>query len=271
MNGHRSGGGGRGSGGGGGVSAGGEHGSGGGGPSRASPGDAHPAGTSARERMLERVRRAAERRMAAPHPGALEPGEPEEPRAGVEAEEPVAAQGARKSRAGVEREEAGPRRRHDDAGLFAARFREAGGQVEIFSGAAEATRWLEEWAGAFSGTATAADLPASLRPDLPELPPTRAGLGVSLAVAAAADTGSLLLDSAGGRALQLLPETHLVWVPRDRIVRSLQEALESELPGQASTLALHSGPSKSADMGGELVRGVHGPGRVVAAILPALP
>jgi L-lactate dehydrogenase complex protein LldG len=33
-----------------------------------------------------------------------------------------------------------------------------------------------------------------------------------------------------------------------------------------AALALHSGPSKSADIGRILVRGVHGPGRLVAAV-----
>jgi len=38
-------------------------------------------------------------------------------------------------------------------------------------------------------------------------------------------------------------------------------------PALPTALGLHSGPSKSADIGQVLVRGVHGPGRVVAVII----
>jgi len=42
----------------------------------------------------------------------------------------------------------------------------------------------------------------------------------------------------------------------------------TELKGQLpSAIALHSGPSKSADIGQVMVRGVHGPGRLIAAII----
>ena len=38
-----------------------------------------------------------------------------------------------------------------------------------------------------------------------------------------------------------------------------------------AALALHSGPSKSADIGQVMVTGVHGPGRVIAVVLDAWP
>ena len=87
---------------------------------------------------------------------------------------------------------------------------------------------------------------------------------------AAADTGSLVLPSDQGRAAQLLPPVHLVWVERDRVLPTLADALErAEAEGLPAALALHSGPSKSADIGQVLVTGIHGPGRVVAAVLAA--
>ncbi len=98
-------------------------------------------------------------------------------------------------------------------------------------------------------------------------PPSEAALGVSLAVGAAAQTGSLLLSSKEGRRPQLLPPVHLVWVHAPDVRTTLGDALEACRENLPATLALHSGPSKSADIGQILVTGVHGPGRIIAAIL----
>jgi L-lactate dehydrogenase complex protein LldG len=92
---------------------------------------------------------------------------------------------------------------------------------------------------------------------------------VSLAVGAAAQTGSLLLSSKEGRRSQLLPPVHLVWVRAEDVRTTLGEALQACREDLPATLALHSGPSKSADIGQILVTGVHGPGRIIAAILGA--
>jgi L-lactate dehydrogenase complex protein LldG len=102
---------------------------------------------------------------------------------------------------------------------------------------------------------------------LPAAPPANAALGVSAALLAAADTGTLILDSRDGRATQLLPPTHLVWIRESAIFESLAAALaelEHRLP---AAVGLHSGPSRSADIGRVLVTGVHGPGRVIAGIV----
>jgi L-lactate dehydrogenase complex protein LldG len=40
--------------------------------------------------------------------------------------------------------------------------------------------------------------------------------------------------------------------------------MKGDLP---SAIGLHSGPSRSADIGQVMVKGVHGPGRLVAVIL----
>lgn len=191
-------------------------------------------GRGPREAILARVREAVEGHEALDHPGALPFPDPED---GV-----------------VE--------------AFARRFRAAGGEVVELSGADEAARWLDELAAPLGSLAAGRDLPEALRPPLPDAPPSEADLGVSMARWAAADTGSLLLGPDGGRRGQLLPPVHLVWVRRDRIVATLAGALErareENLP---SALALHSGPSKSADIGQILVTGIHGPGRVVVGIL----
>ena len=58
-------------------------------------------------------------------------------------------------------------------------------------------------------------------------------------------------------------------VPREAIVPDLYDYLErlsrrGELPANA---VLISGPSKTADIEGVLVTGVHGPGRVMAVLI----
>lgn len=68
--------------------------------------------------------------------------------------------------------------------------------------------------------------------------------------------------------MQLLPPVHIVWVPPGRIFARLEDALlalKRELP---AAVGLHSGPSKSADIGRTVVTGVHGPGRCIAVLEP---
>ena len=135
----------------------------------------------------------------------------------------------------------------------------------------EARDWLEDFAGAFAGgragVAAGAEVPTGLATNLPNLPAREAPLGVSMALYAAADTGSLVLDSRGGRLPQLLPPIHLVWVRADKVVATLEQALEAARGDLPAVLALHSGPSRSADIGRVIVTGVHGPGRVVVGIV----
>ena len=150
---------------------------------------------------------------------------------------------------------------------FTERFRAAGGEVERFSSVEAARSWLAGFSREFEGVALGAGVPPELSPELPQLAPAQAPLGVSQARFAAADTGSLVLDSRGGRLAQLLPPTHLVWVSADRVLGTLGEALGAARDDLPAALALHSGPSKSADIGRVIVTGVHGPGRVIAAIL----
>ncbi|AEB12662.1 LutC/YkgG family protein [Marinithermus hydrothermalis] len=188
-----------------------------------------------KERILSRIRRALQHRPKAAHPGAFTPPVPDS--------------------SSLER--------------FAAHLEAAGGEVVRFASLEEAQAWLAEFARAFDGAAVSPLVPEALRPELPEVPPERAPLAVSLARAAVAETGTLLLDSREGRRLQLLAPVHLVWVRAHDVVDTLGvalKALEGELP---AAVGLHSGPSKSADIGQIMVRGVHGPGRLIAGVLEA--
>lgn len=153
---------------------------------------------------------------------------------------------------------------------FLAHATAAGVETQRFASPEAARSWLEDWSAAFASAAVSPRVPALLAPPLPAAAPEEAELGVSRALAAIADTGSVLLSSAEGRRLQLLPPAHLVWVDEAEVVQHLGEALGALKDAPPSALALHSGPSKSADIGQIMVQGVHGPGRLVVAVVRGL-
>jgi len=191
---------------------------------------------SARERILARVRDALAHRPPAPHPGAFEGWRPT----------PLP----------------------DDAVAgFVETFTRAGGEVHRVPDAGAARVWIRELGWGLNGAAVGATVPADLNPGLPVTPPEEASLGISMARAAVGETGSLVLDARDGRRTQLLPPVHVVFVRKSTVHRTLVEALSALRPDLPSALGLHSGPSKSADIGQVLVKGVHGPGRVVALLL----
>jgi L-lactate utilization protein LutC len=90
------------------------------------------------------------------------------------------------------------------------------------------------------------------------------GAGVSRAVYALADTGSVVLAASPEepRAASLLPDVHITLVAEGVILPGLEElfaAVGNDLP---SALAIVTGPSRSADIEQKLTVGVHGPGEV---------
>jgi len=151
--------------------------------------------------------------------------------------------------------------------LFSERLTGNGGEVVRLEHLEAAQEWLARFAQTFAGVAVGRTVPLELHPRLPVLPPEEAPLGISWALGAVAETGTVILSSREGRRTQLLPPSHLVFVPASRLYASLGEVLDvlkAELP---AALGLHSGPSKSADIGQIMVKGVHGPGRLVVALL----
>lgn len=192
-----------------------------------------------RHRILRRVREALAEREAADHPGRFGGWR-----------EPVDAGGP-----------------PDPLTAFGEAFRANGGEMLRAPSDAEARERLAELLADGEGIAVGAGVPDGLVPERPRLDPAEAAVGVSLARGAVAETGSLLLDARDGRRPQLLPPTHVVLVRAGTVRGTLLEALEAARPDLSSALALHSGPSKSADIGQILVQGVHGPGRVVALVL----
>jgi len=94
-------------------------------------------------------------------------------------------------------------------------------------------------------------------------------LGVTGCDCLVAQTGSIIVStvSAGGRALSVLPPTHLVIARRDQIIPDLASAMallrkryDKHWP---SALTVITGPSRTADIEKILVMGAHGPKRLL--------
>lgn len=93
-------------------------------------------------------------------------------------------------------------------------------------------------------------------------------LGVTSCDCLVAQTGSVIVTtiSAGGRALSVLPPTHLVIARREQIIPDLAAAMaflrkryDKHWP---SALSVITGPSRTADIEKILVMGAHGPKRL---------
>jgi L-lactate utilization protein LutC len=98
-----------------------------------------------------------------------------------------------------------------------------------------------------------------------------AGIGITSADYALADTGSLVLFSSPeeARMVSLLPPVHLALVPVDRLLTGLDELLTRVPdPGAvSSSMVFITGPSRTADIEQILVRGVHGPGEIHVVLI----
>jgi L-lactate dehydrogenase complex protein LldG len=89
--------------------------------------------------------------------------------------------------------------------------------------------------------------------------------GVTDVHAAVAETGSIMIrpDPNHGRALSLLPKIHVAIIEPANLVPDLIDLFEQlSRCSPTPTVTLITGPSKTADIEGALVTGVHGPGIV---------
>jgi L-lactate dehydrogenase complex protein LldG len=101
-------------------------------------------------------------------------------------------------------------------------------------------------------------------------------VGVSGVSAALAATGSLVIVSGEGksRSASLFPTVYIAVIQENQIVPDLEtwfiRQREAGLDQfrEASNTVVVSGPSKSADIGMELVVGAHGPAKVHVILLP---
>lgn len=98
--------------------------------------------------------------------------------------------------------------------------------------------------------------------------------GLSRAVAAAAETGTLVLVSGvdNPTTVAFLPEAHFILVSAGDVVGSYEEAFDRlrAIYGEGAlprTVNLISGPSRTADIEQTIVRGAHGPKRLHVMIL----
>lgn len=89
--------------------------------------------------------------------------------------------------------------------------------------------------------------------------------GITECDALIAQTGSVLVTnrSAGGRALSVLPEHHIVLARREQLLRDLPAAFEllkkKYAPNYPSMMSFITGPSRTGDIERILVLGAHGP------------
>jgi L-lactate dehydrogenase complex protein LldG len=89
-------------------------------------------------------------------------------------------------------------------------------------------------------------------------------VGLTGALAAIAETGTLALPGGRGRPLSasLLPEVHIAILRASDIYQNLPQALRLREVQGASATALISGPSRTADIEMSLTIGMHGPKEV---------
>lgn len=91
--------------------------------------------------------------------------------------------------------------------------------------------------------------------------------GITRAAAAIAETGTIVLNEAttSRRLAALTPWVHIAVVERTQIFADLPEAVAAL--GSDSNVIWVTGPSKTADVEGILIEGVHGPGIQIALVV----
>lgn len=94
--------------------------------------------------------------------------------------------------------------------------------------------------------------------------------GVTDAYAAVAETGSIVIKSSPnhGRVLSLTPPIHVAILEPKVFLPDLVDLFQQvQRDGCGSGVTLITGPSKTSDIEGQLVTGVHGPGKVHVFVL----
>jgi len=91
--------------------------------------------------------------------------------------------------------------------------------------------------------------------------------GITRAVGAIAETGTLILSDASTscRLGALAPWVHIALLRREEVMAHIAQAVA--LLGDDPNIIWVTGPSKTADVEGILIEGVHGPGRQIALLM----
>ncbi len=91
--------------------------------------------------------------------------------------------------------------------------------------------------------------------------------GITRATAGIAESGSLVLTGGetSSRLGALAPWVHIAVLERSRIVRSIADGIA--LFGGETNAVFVTGPSKTADVEGILIKGVHGPGVQICCLV----
>jgi L-lactate dehydrogenase complex protein LldG len=95
--------------------------------------------------------------------------------------------------------------------------------------------------------------------------------GITKASAGIAESGTIMLKDGdtSARLAALAPWIHIAVLNEADIIESIPEAIR--LFGDDPSIIFATGPSKTADVEGILIEGVHGPGIEIAFVLPVLP
>ncbi|MDE0835552.1 MAG: LUD domain-containing protein [Akkermansiaceae bacterium] len=91
--------------------------------------------------------------------------------------------------------------------------------------------------------------------------------GITRATGAIAESGSLIIDDfkTSHRLAALSPWVHVGVLKKDEILRTIPDAITAF--GDAPNIIWCTGPSKTADVEGILIEGVHGPGEQIALLV----
>lgn len=93
---------------------------------------------------------------------------------------------------------------------------------------------------------------------------------ITSARAGIALTGSLMISSSTEepRVMSLVPPIHIALLDAAKIYRTLDQMLAAEFPAHSTPAnsVLISGPSKTADIEGRIVHGIHGPKELIVII-----
>ena len=91
--------------------------------------------------------------------------------------------------------------------------------------------------------------------------------GITRATGAIAESGSVILDDdrTSHRLAALSPWVHVAVLERSEIHRTIPDAIAAF--GDSPNIIWCTGPSKTADVEGILIEGVHGPGEQIALLL----